>query len=257
MWRLSILPAPDSGLRALRRRRAGRRRGQTSPTSPAPSAGTWAATTASRPCWPRRRTVGRGRPASDSTPAACGTATVVTVTTVGADWLDRPATPPHARWPPCASSPARTPAPRSPSRASPSPSAAPRACTVRLSDPLVSRSHARILLGANPVVTDEGSAHGTVVGGSPGASRRERPVGRADHRRGDRPWCSSTGAGATRLRGLHRPAAAARGGPRRRPSSSCPHRPRRPAPGRCRGRCSSCRWSSAWACSRRRAAVTP
>ncbi|OJX97419.1 MAG: cell division protein FtsX [Micrococcales bacterium 73-15] len=36
---------------------------------------------------------------------------------------------------------------------------------LRLSDPLVSRTHARILLSETPVVLDVGSAHGTVVGG--------------------------------------------------------------------------------------------
>ncbi|WP_029145965.1 FtsK/SpoIIIE domain-containing protein [Microbacterium luticocti] len=42
--------------------------------------------------------------------------------------------------------------------------------TVRLSDPLVSRTHARLLLGREPVLSDEGSAHGTRVA--------DRPVGR-------------------------------------------------------------------------------
>lgn len=36
---------------------------------------------------------------------------------------------------------------------------------LRLRDPLVSRVHARILLAETPVVLDQGSAHGTVVGG--------------------------------------------------------------------------------------------
>lgn len=36
---------------------------------------------------------------------------------------------------------------------------------LRLRDPLVSRSHARVLLAETPVVLDVGSAHGTVVGG--------------------------------------------------------------------------------------------
>ena len=38
---------------------------------------------------------------------------------------------------------------------------------VRLTDPLVSREHARVLLSAAPLVTDAGSAHGTRVGGRP------------------------------------------------------------------------------------------
>ncbi|WP_207782479.1 FtsK/SpoIIIE domain-containing protein [Phytoactinopolyspora limicola] len=40
-----------------------------------------------------------------------------------------------------------------------------RDCTVVLADPLVSRLHARVMLAAGPVVMDEGSAHGTTVGG--------------------------------------------------------------------------------------------
>ena len=43
-----------------------------------------------------------------------------------------------------------------------SPSEHPR-CTVRLSDPLVSRVHTRVLLSGGPVVSDEGSALGTRV----------------------------------------------------------------------------------------------
>lgn len=39
-------------------------------------------------------------------------------------------------------------------------------CTVRLSDPTVSRVHARVVLVDGPVVCDEGSAHGTRVGGA-------------------------------------------------------------------------------------------
>ncbi|WP_205856682.1 FtsK/SpoIIIE domain-containing protein, partial [Phytoactinopolyspora endophytica] len=40
-----------------------------------------------------------------------------------------------------------------------------RGCTVVLSDPLVSRLHARVMLTGGPVVMDEGSAHGTKAGG--------------------------------------------------------------------------------------------
>ncbi|SHH03483.1 DNA segregation ATPase FtsK/SpoIIIE, S-DNA-T family [Jatrophihabitans endophyticus] len=39
-------------------------------------------------------------------------------------------------------------------------------CTVTLSDPLVSRRHASVILGTQPVITDEGSAHGTLVDGA-------------------------------------------------------------------------------------------
>lgn len=46
-------------------------------------------------------------------------------------------------------------------------------CSFRLSDPLVSQRHARILLGTRPVVHDEGSAHGTFAGGEPVLSGRE------------------------------------------------------------------------------------
>lgn len=39
-------------------------------------------------------------------------------------------------------------------------------CTVALSDPLVSRRHASVVLGVEPTITDEGSAHGTLVDGA-------------------------------------------------------------------------------------------
>src|SRR5690606_25129566 len=45
---------------------------------------------------------------------------------------------------------------------------------LRLRDPLVSRSHVRILLAESPVVLDVGSAHGTVVGGR--AITRSTPI---------------------------------------------------------------------------------
>ncbi len=47
--------------------------------------------------------------------------------------------------------------------------------TVELHDPLVSRRHARVLLDPAPVVVDEGSAHGTVVGDQP--VQRATPLG--------------------------------------------------------------------------------
>lgn len=47
-------------------------------------------------------------------------------------------------------------------------------CTIPLTDPLISRKHARILLTPAPVVVDEGSAHGTSVDGTP--VRRPTPV---------------------------------------------------------------------------------
>ncbi|RSM81980.1 cell division protein FtsX [Kibdelosporangium aridum] len=47
-------------------------------------------------------------------------------------------------------------------------------CTVKLSDPLVSRQHARVLLTPGPILVDEGSARGTSVGGTP--VRRPTPV---------------------------------------------------------------------------------
>lgn len=47
------------------------------------------------------------------------------------------------------------------------------ACTLRLSDPLVSQQHARIVLGNRPTVYDEGSANGTSVGGQPLSGPRE------------------------------------------------------------------------------------
>ncbi|MEO9325567.1 FtsK/SpoIIIE domain-containing protein [Nocardioides sp. C4-1] len=46
-------------------------------------------------------------------------------------------------------------------------------CTLRLTDPLVSQRHARIVLGTRPVVYDEGSANGTLVGGERVVTGRE------------------------------------------------------------------------------------
>ncbi|WP_209020456.1 FtsK/SpoIIIE domain-containing protein [Nocardioides sp. 1609] len=46
-------------------------------------------------------------------------------------------------------------------------------CTMRLTDPLVSQRHARIVLGTRPTVYDEGSANGTIVGGERVVAGRE------------------------------------------------------------------------------------
>lgn len=46
-------------------------------------------------------------------------------------------------------------------------------CTLRLTDPLVSQRHARIVLGTRPTVFDEGSANGTLVAGERVHSGRE------------------------------------------------------------------------------------
>ncbi len=46
-------------------------------------------------------------------------------------------------------------------------------CTMRLTDPLVSQRHARIVLGTRPTVYDEGSANGTLVGGERIVTGRE------------------------------------------------------------------------------------
>ncbi|SDP22984.1 DNA segregation ATPase FtsK/SpoIIIE, S-DNA-T family [Pedococcus dokdonensis] len=171
MWRLSILPAPESGLepcdvvvragseadvadlaRALGRHLGGERR-----TAPL-----LAPTTDGRP-WPASQRLD-----------TCGLrhGSVVNVTTVGADWLDRPAArrTPVATLRVVAGPDAGTEVALEGQSVSIGRAAA---CTVRLSDPLVSRSHARILVSARPVVTDEGSAHGTTVGG--------RPVRRAEN----------------------------------------------------------------------------
>ncbi|HLS49362.1 MAG TPA: FtsK/SpoIIIE domain-containing protein [Actinomycetaceae bacterium] len=45
-----------------------------------------------------------------------------------------------------------------------------RGTTVRLTDRLISRRHARVVLGASPLVSDSGSAHGTRVAGRPVAT---------------------------------------------------------------------------------------
>ncbi len=50
-------------------------------------------------------------------------------------------------------------------------------CTLRLSDPLVSQQHARVVLGNRPTVHDEGSANGTSVGGHVLSGPREADWG--------------------------------------------------------------------------------
>ncbi len=52
-------------------------------------------------------------------------------------------------------------------------------CTLRLTDPLVSQRHARILLGNRPTVFDEGSANGTMVAGERIVNGRELDWGTA------------------------------------------------------------------------------
>lgn len=171
MWRLSVLPAPDSGYEpcdvvvragadasvADLARALGRHLGHDRAVPPL-----LAPTTDGRP-WP----AGQGL-------ATCGlrNGAVLAVTTVGADWVDRQAT---------------RRAPAATVRVIGGPDAGTAVAvegqsvtvgraassTLRLTDPLVSRTHARIMLGPSPVVTDEGSAHGTSVGG--------RPVRRAEN----------------------------------------------------------------------------
>ncbi|WP_193614888.1 FtsK/SpoIIIE domain-containing protein [Nocardioides lijunqiniae] len=46
-------------------------------------------------------------------------------------------------------------------------------CSLRLTDPLVSQRHARIVLGTRPTIYDEGSANGTIVAGERIVSGRE------------------------------------------------------------------------------------
>ena len=145
MWRLSILPAPDSGhepcdvvVRAGAEadvadlaRALGRHLGGDHGTPPL-----LAPTTDGRP-WPASQRLD-----------TCGLrhGTVVSVTTVGSDWLDRPATrrTPVATLRVVAGPDAGTEVALEGQSVTIGRSAA---CTVRLSDPLVSRSHARILLG--------------------------------------------------------------------------------------------------------------
>lgn len=98
---------------------------------------------------------------------------VLDVTSVAADWLERPAP---------------VQAPRAVVHILTGPAAGTRIplttevatigrgadATVRLDDPLVSRTHARLLLGAEAVLCDEGSAHGTRIDGRPVS--RPQPV---------------------------------------------------------------------------------
>lgn len=165
MWRLSIVPAPDSGYApcdvvihagaeatvADLARALGRHLAHDRLSTPL-----LAPTTDDRP-WPASAAL-----------TSCGLrhGAVVPVTTVGKDWLDRPSL-------------RRTPT--ATARVVVGPDAGleisvegqsltigrSASSTVRLTDPLVSREHARIVLDPMPVVTDEGSAHGTSVGGRP------------------------------------------------------------------------------------------
>ena len=70
-------------------------------------------------------------------------------------------------------------------------------CEIRLSDPLVSKKHARITIGENAEIVDLGSANGLVIGGS--------PVPRAVLRPQDRVIVGETSIGIT----VHRTPAAA------------------------------------------------
>ncbi len=98
---------------------------------------------------------------------------VLDVTSVPADWLDRPAPERPARalvhiltGPDAGTRVPVTTEVATIGRAS--------TCTVQLRDPLASRSHARLLLEGDPVLIDEASAHGTRVAGR--LVNRPRPI---------------------------------------------------------------------------------
>src|SRR3954452_8903266 len=110
-----------------------------------------------------------GRPLPAARPLAeCGlrSGEVVDVATVPRSWLDQPPRPSRRRGvlrvvagPDAGRSFVLTAAVVTVGRD--------RDCTVALTDALVSRRHATIVLGAEPTITDEGSAHGTLVDGAP------------------------------------------------------------------------------------------
>lgn len=174
MWRLSIQPTRDSGLRAVDVEVVARDGARVADLSRALAAHLGAGTGALL------------APTTDGTPwpaslplahAPLRTGAVLTVATVPASWLDRPGG-------------------RRPVRARVRVVAGPDAgtfvdvesdaftvgrgslATVRLTDPSVSRVHARVLLTGGVVVSDEGSAYGTRVAGRPVV--RAQPVGWGD-----------------------------------------------------------------------------
>lgn len=95
---------------------------------------------------------------------------VIEVASVGSDWLDRPtpASAPRAIVQVLTGADAGR---RIPLHGEVATIGRGADATVRLDDPLVSRTHARLILGPEPMISDEGSAHGTVVAGR----RNDRP----------------------------------------------------------------------------------
>ncbi|MBO1750791.1 FHA domain-containing protein [Actinotalea sp. BY-33] len=172
MWRLSIQPTRESGLRAVDVEVSAREDARVADLARSlgehlggPSSGVLLAPTTDGVPWPAQLQLSQ---------APLRTGAVLSVASVPADWLERPV-------------------PRRAARARVRVVAGPdagreidlqgdactvgrgSAATVVLSDPLVSRLHARLLLAGGVVVQDEGSAHGTRVGGRP--VLRAQPVG--------------------------------------------------------------------------------
>lgn len=171
MWRLSIQPTRESGLRAVDVEVVARDGARVADLARAladhlgAGAGTLLAPTTDGTPWPA------GLPLAQS---PLRTGAVLPVASVPAAWLDRPGgrRPVRARVRIVAGPDAGTDVDVESDaftigRGS--------AATVRVSDPLVSRVHARVLLTGGVVVSDEGSAHGTRVAGRP--VQRAQPVG--------------------------------------------------------------------------------
>ncbi|WP_046527858.1 FtsK/SpoIIIE domain-containing protein [Cellulomonas sp. FA1] len=171
MWRLSVQPTRDSGLRAVDVEVVAREGARVADLARALAAHLGAGTGALL------------APTTDGTPwpadlplaqAPLRTGAVLPVASVPAAWLDRPGgrravrarvrvvAGPDAGQEVAVASDAFTVGRGS-------------GATVRLTDPLVSRVHARVLLTGGVVVSDEGSAHGTRVAGRP--VQRAQPVG--------------------------------------------------------------------------------
>ena len=171
MWRLTLQPTRESGLRPVDVEVVARPDARVADLARALAAhlgagtGTLLAPTTDGTPWPATLPLAQ---------APLSTGAVIPVATVPASWLDRPGG-------------------RQPVRARVRVVAGPDAgrevdvesdaftvgrgasATVRLTDTLVSSVHARVLLSGGVVVSDEGSAHGTRVGGRP--VLRARPVG--------------------------------------------------------------------------------
>ncbi|MDT0157722.1 FtsK/SpoIIIE domain-containing protein [Microbacterium sp. ARD32] len=169
MWRVSVRPTTESGLQPVDVVVTAERGGSVADLAAglgrhiAGSSVLLAPVTAGVP-WPAQTPLAEA-PLRDGD--------VIEVASVGPDWLDRP-TPtsaPRAIVQVLTGSDAGT---QVPLRSEVATIGRGADATVRLNDPLVSRTHARLILGPEPVISDEGSAHGTQVAGRPAV--RPQPV---------------------------------------------------------------------------------